>query len=558
MSTTEQKALAEIGRIRSHYGKEIICCNMPVPGDPGDGYLQPPDPPSCCQCPDEDVDDLLNTVEAALRRLSAENEALLADAQTYQHAREDLIAENMALRAQVEALRLDIARRESNRQELVEDIRRIEASNKEDRDRLELVRQHQGKDCWYWMDDGEDHLESMVHSLPVVIPAGRLRELLRAQVEALTALTEPAWDATKLAEMVLSDCGISSDHTRLLERVAGRIEVHVQDRIKRLQALTKPVYLVATGEVHEGQETYTRHDAPVPLADQEVLYTHPAPQALTRPVEFDDCSASATGKHSESWYVNNDCEHCKAGAGGAKLLMTAEPEVTRPAVPEFSRIAQRKLDELVADGFQVTGYAIQRGDTRGFIDSAGFVGWWTRPAVPVADAIRIAESIGVKEYGPNTRNWSFELSQLERFVRLLAAAPQPEVKAQFQQRVQPWLMECFGAMIAGDREERNHRFLEEALELVQACGCTAGEAHQLVDYTFGRPIGEPAQEVGGVMVTLAALCLANGLDMHANGETELTRISDPEMVKKIRAKQAAKPKYSPLPEAATQTEGGRQ
>lgn len=119
----------------------------------------------------------------------------------------------------------------------------------------------------------------------------------------------------------------------------------------------------------------------------------------------------------------------------------------------------------------------------------------------------------------------------------------------FQTRVQPWMLECFGPTIAADRIERNHRFLEEALELVQSLGCMASEAHQLVDYTFGRPIGEPVQEVGGVMVTLAALCLASELDMHAAGETELARISEPAMVLKIRAKQAAKPKHSPLPQA---------
>ncbi|MBB5190086.1 hypothetical protein HNQ50_000796 [Silvimonas terrae] len=121
----------------------------------------------------------------------------------------------------------------------------------------------------------------------------------------------------------------------------------------------------------------------------------------------------------------------------------------------------------------------------------------------------------------------------------------------FQSRVQPWLMECFGPMIAGDREERNHRFFEEASELVQACGMTASEAHQLVDYVWNRPVGKKHQEVGGVMVTLAALCLANDLDMHADGETELARINVPEIVAKIRAKQAAKPKHSPLPMAAT-------
>lgn len=128
-----------------------------------------------------------------------------------------------------------------------------------------------------------------------------------------------------------------------------------------------------------------------------------------------------------------------------------------------------------------------------------------------------------------------------------AAAPAPQAQATFQQRVQPWMMACFGAEISADREERNHRFLEEALELVQSCGCTASEAHQLVDYVFCRPVGEPAQEVGGVMVTLAALCLPNDLDMHQAGEKELARIWT--KVEAIRAKQAAKPKHSPLPQA---------
>ncbi len=119
----------------------------------------------------------------------------------------------------------------------------------------------------------------------------------------------------------------------------------------------------------------------------------------------------------------------------------------------------------------------------------------------------------------------------------------------FQQRVAPWMLECFGAEIAADKLERNHRFFEEATELVQANGMTRSEAHQLVDYTFGRPVGDLHQEIGGVMVTLAALCLASGQDMHAAAEAELARINVPETAAKIRAKQAAKPKHSPLPEA---------
>lgn len=118
----------------------------------------------------------------------------------------------------------------------------------------------------------------------------------------------------------------------------------------------------------------------------------------------------------------------------------------------------------------------------------------------------------------------------------------------FQSRVHDWIIACFGEEIGADKQERNHRFIEEALELVQANGCTKSEAHQLVDYVYGRPVGDPHQEVGGVMNTLAALCTASGIDMDRAGEDELARVWT--KVEKIRAKQAAKPKHSPLPQTA--------
>ena len=37
------------------------------------------------------------------------------------------------------------------------------------------------------------------------------------------------------------------------------------------------------------------------------------------------------------------------------------------------------------------------------------------------EIIRMALEVGVKEYGPLTRNWSFGLSQLKRFAALVAA-----------------------------------------------------------------------------------------------------------------------------------------
>lgn len=111
----------------------------------------------------------------------------------------------------------------------------------------------------------------------------------------------------------------------------------------------------------------------------------------------------------------------------------------------------------------------------------------------------------------------------------------------FQHRVDAWMQECFGAEVSSDRVERFFRFLEEALELAQAMGCTEKEARALVAYVFGRPAGEPAQEVGGVMVTLAALVNAAELpDIEACAWSEISRCEG--KIDRIRAKHAAKPK----------------
>lgn len=127
-------------------------------------------------------------------------------------------------------------------------------------------------------------------------------------------------------------------------------------------------------------------------------------------------------------------------------------------------------------------------------------------------------------------------------------APAPDEATSYQARVHQWISHCFGPEIGADKVERNHRFLEEALELVQSGDCTASEAHQLVDYVFARPVGEMFQEVGGVMNTLAALCNTHGVNLDAAAEAELTRVWSKS--EQIRAKQAAKPKHSPLPQSS--------
>jgi hypothetical protein len=116
----------------------------------------------------------------------------------------------------------------------------------------------------------------------------------------------------------------------------------------------------------------------------------------------------------------------------------------------------------------------------------------------------------------------------------------------FQERVEAWLEACFPLEVRSNRSERTHRFLEEALELAQANGCSRADALALVDYVFGRPKGDPAQEVGGVMVTLASLCSATGLNMDQAGDVELSKNWD--RIELIREKQRLKPHGSPLPQ----------
>ena len=116
-----------------------------------------------------------------------------------------------------------------------------------------------------------------------------------------------------------------------------------------------------------------------------------------------------------------------------------------------------------------------------------------------------------------------------------------------QTLVRRWCVRAFGQEVADNHRERNHRFLEEALELGQSLGCTQEDAHVLVDYVYGRPQGQAGQEVGGVLITLAALCGAHEhLSMDVEAKTELARINRPEVLAKIQAKQAAKQKDIPL------------
>ena len=83
--------------------------------------------------------------------------------------------------------------------------------------------------------------------------------------------------------------------------------------------------------------------------------------------------------------------------------------------------------------------------------------------------------------------------------------------------------------------------MEEALELVQACGFTASETHRLVDHVFSRPADDVRTEVGDVMNTIAALASAHAIDMTEASESKLAQCWA--NIDRTRAKWLTKPRF---------------
>lgn len=116
-----------------------------------------------------------------------------------------------------------------------------------------------------------------------------------------------------------------------------------------------------------------------------------------------------------------------------------------------------------------------------------------------------------------------------------------------QLKTHDWFNSTFKRDIQGEGQatDRANRFVEEALELVQAIGITKESIRLQLDRVYSRPVGEVKQEIGGTILTLSLIASSQDLLMDdcwsAAIEDGYARQA------KIRAKDAAKRKDSPLP-----------
>lgn len=108
----------------------------------------------------------------------------------------------------------------------------------------------------------------------------------------------------------------------------------------------------------------------------------------------------------------------------------------------------------------------------------------------------------------------------------------------FQSWIWSWMLNTFGP-VSEVSIDRPMRFFEEAVELAQATDLTKDQAHQLVDYVYGREKGDPFIEIGDVLLTLAGVASSRNVQMEDSARAVKLRAT--RNAEKIAAKRKMRP-----------------
>jgi hypothetical protein len=138
-----------------------------------------------------------------------------------------------------------------------------------------------------------------------------------------------------------------------------------------------------------------------------------------------------------------------------------------------------------------------------------------------ADSFSIPGTAGFPD--PDEAEVIAEYDEVLALIDVALAEPLADRDAR-QRRVGQWVRETFGSATMLWLDERAARVLEEAAELAQSLGVMKETADRVIGYVFSRPAGEPAQEAGGVGITLLACCEAMAVSADASEADELRRV----------------------------------
>lgn len=108
-------------------------------------------------------------------------------------------------------------------------------------------------------------------------------------------------------------------------------------------------------------------------------------------------------------------------------------------------------------------------------------------------------------------------------------------------RTARWVVRTFGLPNLTDRRERARRIVEEAIEVAQSEGIDEARVRRLVERVYSRPVGMIGDEIGGLLLTIAAW-QANTPSMSPFVEAErlLSTKLEPGDPERFRAKHADK------------------
>ena len=117
-----------------------------------------------------------------------------------------------------------------------------------------------------------------------------------------------------------------------------------------------------------------------------------------------------------------------------ECLTVEQPQANQPAM---TPIAQRKLEDLMANGYTISGYSVyhERKHQHGFVTGAGLVGWWKPEGVEYPQPLSEQESVAwltIEVMGPRTTvdvEWEDQLQKLPSGIYKLYTNPQPKSDA---------------------------------------------------------------------------------------------------------------------------------